>query len=366
VNADRVRLRPEIESLVPYKQGKPAAADAFKLSSNENPFDPLPAVLDAIASASVNINRYPDASAALLREKIGKRFGVSSDCVQIGSGSVAILAQLITAAAAPGDEVVYSWRSFEAYPVLTTVAGATSVPVANTTDHKHDLPAIAAAITEKTRLVIVCSPNNPTGTIVTDAEFREFMAMVPPTVLVILDEAYVEFVGDPNSVNGVTLVGDYSNLVVLRTFSKAYGLAGLRVGYAVGPEYVINAAKATALPLSVTAAAEHAALVSLEHESELLERVAGLVEYRETLWAALVDQGWDTPKSHGNFLWLPTGDLTQWAAGVFLEHGVVARAYGSDGVRVSVGEVESVDKLLSAAAEVVTKLLSVRAEATLD
>lgn len=366
MNAPRVRLRPEIESMVPYKQGKPAAADAFKLSSNENPFDPLPAVLEAITTASVNINRYPDATAALLRERIGSRFGVSPECVQVGSGSVAILAQLITAAAAPGDEVVYSWRSFEAYPLLTMVAGATSVPVANTADHKHDLHAIAAAVTEKTRLIIVCSPNNPTGTIVTDSEFRDFMALVPPTVLVILDEAYVEFVTDDQSVNGATVLHDYSNLVVLRTFSKAYGLAGLRVGYAVGPEYIMNAAKATALPLSVTGAAQQAALVSLDHESELLDRVASIAEFRDTLWSALVTQGWDTPRSHGNFVWLPTGEHTQWAAQVFLEHGIVARAYGQDGVRVSVGEAESVDKLLSAAAEVVTKLLSVTAEATLD
>ena len=364
MTTERVRLRPDIESMVPYRQGKPAAADSFKLSSNENPFDPLPAVVDAIASASVN--RYPDATAAELRTTLARRFGVSADCVQVGSGSVAILAQLITAAAAPGDEVLYSWRSFEAYPMLTAVAGATSVAVPNTPDHRHDLPAMAAAISDRTRLIIVCSPNNPTGTIVTADEFRAFMAEVPANVLVVLDEAYVEFVTDSASVDGSQLLSSYSNLVLLRTFSKAYGLAGLRIGYAVGPEYIMDAARATAIPLSVIGAAQQAALVSLEHEDELMARVAQIAQLRDAVWNALTEQGWQVPRSHGNFVWLPTGEHTQWAAEVFREHGIVVRAYGTDGVRVSVGEEESVDKLLRAAAEVVTKLLSVSAEATLD
>jgi histidinol-phosphate aminotransferase len=350
--------------MVPYRQGKPAAPDAFKLSSNENPFDPLPAVVEAIASASVN--RYPDASAAELREKLARRFGVSPEAVQVGSGSVAILAQLITAAAAPGDEVLYSWRSFEAYPLLTAVAGATSVAVPNTPDHRHDLPAMAAAITDRTRVIIVCSPNNPTGTIVTAIEFRAFMASVPQSVLVVLDEAYVEFVTDSAAVNGTEVLAEYSNLVLLRTFSKAYGLAGLRIGYAVGPEYIMDAARATAIPLSVIGAAQQAALVSLDHEDELMARVAAIATLRDTLWEKLSAQGWTVPKSHGNFLWFPTRDLTPWAVEVFREHGIVARAYATDGVRVSVGEPESVDKLLRAAAEVVTKLSSASTEATLD
>ncbi|MGV8969647.1 MAG: histidinol-phosphate transaminase [Microbacteriaceae bacterium] len=364
MTSSRVRLRPEIQSMVPYRQGKPAAADAFKLSSNENPFDPLPAVVEAIASASVN--RYPDATAAELRARLGQRFGVNPEAVQIGSGSVAILAQLISATAAPGDEVLYSWRSFEAYPLLATVAGATSVAIANTPDHRHNLPAMAAAVTDRTRLIIVCSPNNPTGTVVTADEFADFMAVVPHDILVVLDEAYVEFVTEKTAVDGATLIGRYPNLVILRTFSKAYGLAGLRIGYAIGPEYVMDAARATAIPLSVIGAAQRAAIVSLDHEDELMERVALITERRQTIAKALEAQGWKAPASQANFVWLPTGEDSQWAAEVFLEHGIVARAYGSEGVRVSVGEAESVDKLLSAAAEVVTKLLSKSAEATLD
>jgi histidinol-phosphate aminotransferase len=339
--------------MVPYRQGKPAAPDAYKLSSNENPFEPLPAVLEAIALGSVN--RYPDATALALRERLAERFAVTPAQLQVGSGSVAVLSQLITAAAGPGDEVLYSWRSFEAYPGLVAVAGATSVTVPNTPDHRHDLPAMAKAITDRTRVIIVCSPNNPTGTVVTLAEFEAFMALVPPTVLVLLDEAYIEFTTDPDAVRGIPLLSTHPNLVVLRTFSKAYGLAGLRVGYAVGAEYVMDAARATAIPLSVIDQAQRAAIASLDHEDELLERVARISVLRDSVWQALLDQSWDVPRAHGNFVWLPTGDQTAQAADVLADYGIIARPLG-EGIRVSIGESASVDKLLQATAEVVRNL----------
>ena len=349
--------------MVPYRQGRAAADDAFKLSSNENPFEPLESVLEAIAESS--INRYPEGSAAALRDRLGARYGVSPERIQVGAGSVSVLSQIISAASAAGDEIVYSWRSFEAYPLLVATAGATSVAVPNTSDHRHDLKAMAAAITDRTRLVIVCSPNNPTGAAVTDAEFREFMAAVPASVLVVLDEAYAEFVTDGDVVRGERVIHDYDNLVLLRTFSKAYGLAGLRVGYAVGQEYVMDAARSVAIPLSVTEPAQRAAIVSLAHEPELLERVAQLSVLRDTIWAGLVEQGWDVPRPHGNFLWLPTGEHTPIAAGIFEAHGLVVRALG-EGIRVSVGERESVDKLLRASAEVVTLRRTAPPRATLD
>jgi len=350
--------------MVPYRQGKPAAPDAFKLSSNENPFEPLAAVREALADTTVN--RYPDATAYALRVALAAKYGTSPDEVQVGSGSVAILTQLITAAASVGDEVIYSWRSFEAYPGLVTVAGATSIQVPNTPDHRHDLDAMADAITERTRVIIVCTPNNPTGTIVTHDEFVAFMARVPASVLVLLDEAYAEFVTDDYAVVGPPLLTTYPNLVVLRTFSKAYGLAGLRVGYALGAEYIMDAAKAAAIPLSVIEPAQRAALVSLEHEDELLERVHRIAVLRDQVWLALVDQGWNVPKAEGNFIWLPTGDATAWAAEVFAEHGIVARALAPEGLRVSIGEAGSVDKLLKAAAEVVTKLRTAPGQPALD
>jgi histidinol-phosphate aminotransferase len=353
VTAPRVRLRPDIEVLEPYRQGKPAASDAFKLSSNENPFEPLPAVVEAIRGASVN--RYPDSSATELRVRLAQRYGVTEHQIQVGAGSVAVLAQLISAAAGAGDEVLYSWRSFEAYPGLVTVAGATSVTVPNTHDHRHDLPAMTRAITERTRVVIVCTPNNPTSTIVTLDEFTTFMASVPLTTLVVLDEAYIEFVTDPDAVRGIPLLARYPNLVVLRTFSKAYGLAGLRIGYAVGPEYIMDAARATAIPLSVIESAQLAALASLDHEEQLLERVGRIALLRDEVWRSLVSQGWDVPRPSGNFVWLATGAATATAHDIFAGHGIVTRSLG-EGLRVSIGEAESVANLLLAAAEVIETL----------
>lgn len=359
-----VRLRPEILATAPYRQGKPAPADAYKLSSNENPFPPIAAVVEAIAAMSVN--RYPDAAATLLSERLAERFGVSRGEVHVGSGSVSILAQFIQAAAGPGDEVLYSWRSFEAYPGLVTVAGATSTRVANLADHRHDLAAMAAAVTDRTRAAIVCTPNNPTGSIVTAEEFAAFMAAVPSDLLVLLDEAYVEFVTDPAAVNGRDVLGRYPNLVVLRTFSKAYGLAGLRVGYAIGPERILDAARATAIPLSVTEPAQRAALAALDHEGELLERVATLAARRDEVFDAVRAQGWPVPRSQANFLWFPTGADTEAANDIFLAHGIVGRVLLPEGIRISIGEAESVEKLLAASAEVVEKLPSVLTGPRLD
>lgn len=349
-----VRLRPEIIALPAYRQGRPASADAFKLSSNENPFPPHPAVLAAIRD--IDINRYPDATALAVRERLAARHGVTADEIIVGAGSVSILAQLILAAATVGDEVVHAWRSFEAYPGLVTVAGATGVRVPLTAEFRHDLPAMAAAITDRTRAVIVCSPNNPTGTIVTAAEFEAFMSAVPIDLLVILDEAYVEFGRDAAAVDGATLLRRYPNLVVLRTFSKAYGLAGLRVGYAIGPNPILDAARSTAIPLSVTEAAQRAVLAALDHEDELLAQVAVLAERRDLVQAALREQGWATPPSQGNFVWLPTGAATSSINDVLLASGIVGRAFPPEGIRISIGEEASVATLLAISAQVVRTL----------
>ncbi|WZH38280.1 MAG: histidinol-phosphate transaminase [Microbacterium enclense] len=347
------RIRPEIAALPAYRQGRQASADAFKLSSNENPFDPLPGVLEAIQGAT-GINRYPDATAARLRERLAARHGVSPDDVHVGAGSVSLLAQLLLATSGPGDEVVYAWRSFEAYPSLVAVAGATSVQVPLTEDFRHDLPAMAAAITDRTRLVIVCSPNNPTGPTVTHDEFAAFVDAVPADVLIVLDEAYAEFVTDRSSVEGdrVRAIIARPNIVVLRTFSKAYGLAGLRVGYAIGHTRVLDAARSTAIPLSVTAAAEAAALASLDAESELLERVTVIAERRDSLVARLREAGWPVPDAQGNFVWLPAGDRALEVASAFEDAGLVVRPFAGDGVRISIGEEESLDRIVEVAATV--------------
>lgn len=330
-----------------------ADADAFKLSSNENPYPPLDGVAAAIRE--VDFNRYPEASSRALRERIGERWGVLPEQVIVGPGSVTLIAYLIWATCTPEDAVLYSWRSFEGYPMLVGSAGVRPIEVPNRPDGGHDLDAMAAAITDRTRLVLLCSPNNPTGPVITRAEFEAFMAAVPRTMLVVLDEAYGEFVTDPDAVRGEEELARHPNLVVLRTFSKAYGLAGLRVGYGLGAGYIIDALRAVSLPLAVTEVAQEAALASLDHEAALLERVGHIVERRERVRAGLIAQGWQVPDAQGNFVWLPTASRTAEIAERFERDGLVVRALG-DGIRISIGEEESVERLLRSTGEVVAPL----------
>lgn len=337
-----VRILPHIAKLPPYKQGRPAPDGGFKLSSNENPFDPLPGVLEAIAAAN-EVHRYPDASARALRVALAQRTGRSENDIHIGSGSVAILSQLILATSGPGDEVLYAWRSFEAYPLLVNTAGATSVHVPLRPDFSHDLDAMARAITDRTSLIILCTPNNPTGPIITDEAFHHFMRQVPADRIVVLDEAYTEFVDDEAAVDGLSVIDQYPNLVVLRTFSKAFGLAGLRIGYAFAAANILDAARATAIPLSVTAQAEIAAIASLEREDELRERVAVLARRRDAFADTLRAQGWQVPVAQGNFVWLPSGDNTVDIADALFAAGVVARPFPGEGIRISIGEAEGLD-----------------------
>ncbi|WP_412872536.1 histidinol-phosphate transaminase [Curtobacterium flaccumfaciens] len=355
MSEQRVHIRPEVAVLPAYKQGRQASDSAFKLSSNENPFPPLPGVVEAV-QAQTSYNRYPDATALALRAVLANRFGLSAEQVHVAPGSVAILHELARATSGPGDEIVYAWRSFEAYPGVVTVAGATSVQVPNRADGGHDLDAMAAAVTERTRMVLVCSPNNPTGPTVTAAEFDAFMAAVPQSVLVVLDEAYAEFVTDEAAVHGHPLLAAHPNLVVLRTFSKAYGLAGLRIGYALGPDYVLDAVRACAIPLSVTAQGQAAALASLEREDELLERVTEIATLRDRIVVELRAQGWDVPDAQGNFLWLPTGERTVAAAAAFEDAGIIVRAFPPEGIRISIGEHEAVETLLQTARSLVGDL----------
>lgn len=349
-----VRFRPDILSLGVYRQGKPPVPGGIKLSSNELPFETLPAVREALNEG--HWHRYPDATATELRELLAPRFGVGPDEILVGAGSVALLAQWITAAAGPGDEVVYAWRSFEAYPGLVQVAGATSRRVPNTVDHRHDIPAMVEAITDNTRVVLVCSPNNPTSTVVTSAEFEYLMERVPSDRLVILDEAYAEFVDHPDAVDGSRYIGRYPNLVVLRTLSKAYGLAGFRVGYAVAPPHLIAPAMATAIPLSVSAPAQVAAVAALSHPDQVEERVATIRSRIARVREALGTLSSGIPIPYGNFVWLPTGDDTETVSQWFEEERVVARVFPGEGLRVSIAEEEGVDALLRIIDRVVHEL----------
>ena len=345
----RVRLRPEIEAMVPYRQGKQAPDDAFKLSSNENPYPPLPGVLETAVAAAGSINRYPDMGCTGLVAELAQRYGVPESHIATGTGSVGVAQSLIHATAGPGDEVLYAWRSFEAYPIIVQISGAASVQVPLTDGDVHDLDAMLAAVTERTRLIFVCNPNNPTGTVVRRAELERFLDAVPSDVLIVLDEAYTEFVRDAEVPDGVELYRDRPNVCVLRTFSKAYGLAGLRVGFAIAHEPVATALRQTAVPFGVSQLAQDAAVASLRSEDALLERVAALVAERDRVEAALAAQGWTAPSSQANFVWLRLGAHTADFAAACAAAGVVVRPFPGEGVRVTIGEVEANDLFLATA-----------------
>ncbi|WAL72993.1 histidinol-phosphate transaminase [Kitasatospora sp. YST-16] len=343
------RLRPSLDGIPSYKPGKPAGADAFKLSSNENPYPPLPGVLEAAIAAAGAFNRYPDMAVSGLTAELAARFGVPAEHVATGTGSVGVAQSLVLSAASPGEEVIFAWRSFEAYPIITQVAGATPVPVPLTADEAHDLDAMLAAITDRTRLIFVCNPNNPTGAALHREELVRFLDAVPAHVLVVLDEAYREFIRDADVPDGIELYRDRPNVCVLRTFSKAYGLAGLRVGFAIAHEPVADALRKTAVPFGVSQLAQDAAVASLRAETALLERVEALVAERTRVTAALRAQGWTVVDSEANFVWLRLGERTLDFAAACAEAGVVVRPFAGEGVRVSIGEVKGNDLFLAAA-----------------
>jgi histidinol-phosphate aminotransferase len=345
-------LRPMLSSLPAYVPGR-SVPGAIKLASNETPYPPLPHVVSCIAAAAAEVNRYPDNFSTELTATLAAKYDVEVEQVRVGCGSVSLCTQLVQAVADADDEVIYGWRSFEAYPIIAAVSGASSVQVP-LRDHVHDLDAMAERVTGKTRLIFVCNPNNPTGTAVGRDALVRFLRSVPSDVVVALDEAYREFVSDPDVPDGLSLFAEFPNVVVLRTFSKAYGLAGLRVGYAIAADPALTAAmRQTQVPFAVSTVAQAAALASLEApaENELLARVAGLVDERARVRAALLGLGYDVPPTQANFVWLPLGDATtDWAAGCE-ERKVIVRAFGGSGVRVTIGSGEENDRLLAAAAE---------------
>ncbi|RSS81896.1 histidinol-phosphate transaminase [Streptomyces sp. WAC06614] len=346
------KLRAELDGIPTYKPGKPAAsggAVAYKLSSNENPYPPLPGVLESAVAAAGAFNRYPDMACTGLVAELADRFGVPVEHVATGTGSVGVAQQLVQSTAGPGDEVIYAWRSFEAYPIITQISGAKPVQVPLTPGDVHDLDAMADAITERTRLIFVCNPNNPTGTVVRRAELERFLDRVPSDVLVVLDEAYKEFIRDPEVPDGVELYRDRPNVAVLRTFSKAYGLAGLRVGFAIAHEPVAAALRKTAVPFGVSQLAQDAAVASLRAEDELLGRVGSLVCERKRVYEALVAQGWTVPESQANFVWMRLGERTADFAAACEKAGVVVRPFAGEGLRVTIGETEANDLFLHTA-----------------
>jgi histidinol-phosphate aminotransferase len=349
--------RADLDSLPAYVPGRSLAdltrelgiAEAIKLASNEVPYGPLPGVVEAVTETMRQSHRYPDMGVVALRDALAARFGVAADRIVTGCGSVALAEILVKATCLPGDEIVYSWRSFEAYPIISAGVGATSVRVPNTAAHGHDLAAMADAITDRTRLVIVCNPNNPTGTAVRRAELDRFLAAVPSDVLVVLDEAYRELVTDPEVPDAIDTYAGRANVVVLRTMSKAWGLAGLRMGYLVAQPEVAAAIRKVLTPFSTSLVAQAAAIAALQQEDEVRRRCALVVSERARVTEALRKLNVDVPESQANFVWLPLGDKSAPFGAACEGRGVIVRPFQPDGVRVTIGTPEENDAFLAAA-----------------
>jgi histidinol-phosphate aminotransferase len=345
------RFRRLLDHFPAYQPGRTPVSTAgrsHKLSSNECPYGPLPSVVEVIAEAAQSVNRYPDNGAAALTEVIAERFGVPVRHVAVGCGSVGVTQQLLEAIGEPGAEVLYAWRSFEAYPILADLAAAESVRVP-LRDETHDLAAMADAITPRTRLIFVCNPNNPTGTVVHTPEIDAFLDRVPADCLVVFDEAYREYVRDDAVPDGIGLYRYRPNVAVLRTFSKAYGLAGLRIGFMIADEPVAQAVRKTMLPFSVNSIAQAAAIASLAAEEELLERVELTVKERTRVREGLIAEGWDVPPTEANFVWLRLGDRTEEFAAACNAAGIAVRAFAPEGARVSIGDADANDAFLDLA-----------------
>jgi putative phenylalanine aminotransferase len=357
-----IPVRPVFDTLPSYAAGKPPVPvdglTRYKLSSNENPLGPVPEVARVLAEFDA-VHRYPDPLSTALRTALAGQLGVDAEDIVTGAGSLGALNQILKTFAgvnADGvqDEVIYAWRSFEAYPILVGIMGARSVQVPNLPDGAHDLDAMAAAVTDRTRLILVCTPNNPTGPAVTESQIRSFLAKVPATVPVVIDEAYFEFCaassipeGEEPPLNGLDIYRDYPNVIILRTFSKAQGLAGLRVGYSISHPQITRHLRVAATPFAVSALAERAAVASIEHQEAVMERVSHIVAERERVTARLRELGYEFPGTYANFVWLPLGERTGEFVDLMNRNALSVRAFGSEGVRVSIGEIEANDRFLS-------------------
>ncbi|MGH2922688.1 MAG: histidinol-phosphate transaminase [Solirubrobacterales bacterium] len=308
--AQKLERLPHYEPGTSLEDARAAAetADAVKLASNESPQPPHPAVIDAIARAAAGANRYPDPEARLLRGRLADRYDTDPARIAVSNGSCEILLAAAEALCEDGDEVVYAWPSFSIYPHMTALSGARDVRVPLADGDVHDLDAMLAEVTAATKIVVVCNPNNPTATHLPAAEVGAFCAQVPDYVTVICDEAYVEYqvVDDPDTT--LDLLAEYPNLVLLRTFSKCYGLAGLRVGYALGAAQFRAGVDAVRQPFSVNAIAQAAAAEAVLHQDDVADRVERNAIGRVFVTDGIRELGLETPDSQANFSWVDLGD----------------------------------------------------------
>jgi histidinol-phosphate aminotransferase len=307
----------------------------YKLASNESPY-PLPdEMVAAIVDSAQHANRYPPAG-GLLISRLAERHSLPEQRLALAGGSLELLRDLLTAYAGHGAEVVFGWRSYEAYPIVVRSLGARPVPVP-LTDHRIDLGALAAAVTANTRVVLLANPNNPTGTVVDQADLERFAEQLPQDCLLALDEAYCEFGDGELGPRGIALARRLPNVVLLRTFSKAYALAGMRIGWCVADPEVIGTMGLVALPFTLTAMAQAAALAAIDQEDVLFARVQQTIAERERVQLELAEIGLAVPRSQSNFLWLPLGSQSSRFAEVCATGGISVRCFDGDGVRVTIG-----------------------------
>ncbi|WP_067844920.1 aminotransferase class I/II-fold pyridoxal phosphate-dependent enzyme [Nocardia lijiangensis] len=317
----------------------------FDLSLSENPFPPLPSVLRAVNQALVQANRYPEFLPRELPEIIARRVGVHGDQVVVGSGATGVAMQIMQAVG-DGAEIVAGMPTFDGYPIIAEMIGMTLVPVPLDAAGNQDLAATRRAIDKRTAVVVVCRPHNPTGAVVPADELKSFLNAVPNRVTVILDEAYAEFLGPEDRVDTLALLRKHSNLLVLRTFSKAYGLAGLRIGYAYGRRELIERVHRLQLPFGVSATAVAAVSASYAAQPELAARIRHITEERESLRNALLACGHAVPRSHANFLYLPGPGV----ATALRRAQIAAKAYPDGSARIAVGDREAGRAVLAAVA----------------
>jgi histidinol-phosphate aminotransferase len=356
--AEKLARMPGYRAGVPTGQAPEAiaAAGIAQLASNESPFPPHPKVVEAIQSAAGAMNRYPDPDATLLRRRIAERFETEPGRIAVGNGSCEILLAAAEALCEPGAEILYAWPAFSMYPHLAALTGAREIRVPLAEGDVHDLDAMAAEVTAATQLVLVCNPNNPTGTHLPAAEVAAFCERLPAHVTIALDEAYVEFQTDDDPDATVDLLAEFPNLVVLRTFSKVYGLAGLRVGYAIGSAKFRAAVDAVRQPFSVNAIAQAAAAEAILHSDDVARRVEGTIAERIRVEAELREMGLATADTQANFSWIDLGDADEAAVVAGLAELRIAvrpgAPLGGPGhLRVSYGTAAENDRFLAALGE---------------
>lgn len=366
VNWDQM-IRTELEGLVPYAPGlreeevreRSGRDDICKLSSNESPYGPFPAAIKAMQAELDGLNRYPEGASQALHEKLSARHGVPAERIMVGNGSNELLRLIGQVVLRPGDEVVYPWPSFVVYPTVTQMFGALKVPVPLVDGVHYDLDAILAAVTDRTRIVFLCNPNNPTGTIYTREAFESFLERLPAHVLLVLDEAYFEFATDPAYPDGLTYFDGKRPIVVLRTFSKIYALAGVRVGYGFAPEPLRHAIDCVREPFNVNSVAQAGAAAALDDDAEVGRRRIENQEQKAYLYSGFDRLGIEWVPSETNFVWVKTERPVEVFEGL-LEEGVIVRRFGTTpALRVGVGTPEDSRRTIEAFEAVIARLGSV-------